>query len=363
MAEGLRIVQVCSARSATYGAVHSMRTLGDALERGGDRVTYVTFRGRGLGAELRREGKRVDEFPFRAKLDPIGVVRLARYLRESGTHLVHTHLSTSSVNGGAAARLARVPVVSTVHGLSGKLSFVFGDRLLCVSRQVADHLRAQGVRDRRLAVVYNGIDLTRFAVASGRVGARRLGTTARLTPMKGVPVALEAFAQLAARYPDLEYTVIGEGEQRDELEARARVLGLADRFHLPGYREDVAGFLASIDLFVFPSLREAMGIAIVEAMAMGLPVVAASVGGVPEVVSEDVGTLVPPGDPAALATGIEGYLVDPERRLRAGTNARARVEAQFSAEAMASRTREVYLELLAARSGVGRVEPVAPRRP
>lgn len=342
----LRVLQVCSARSMQYGAVQSMMTLADALIAAGHDVRFAAFSGRGLGDELRARSYHATDFPVRLKLDPVAAVRMAAAIRRRKIDVVHAHLSTSAVNGCLAARLARRPCVATVHGLSGKLSFLFADRLIAVSEAVRRHMIAQGWPEDRIDVVYNGLGAgSPKAVGSKNGQFPTMGTVARVTPLKGVHVAIAAMPKIVERFPSVHYVVVGAGEALDECRAQAASLGVAEHVRFLGYRADVPQLLSDWDVFVFPSLKEAMGIAVVEAMAAGLPVVASNVGGLPEVLG-DAGLLTPAEDPGALADAVLRLLGDESQRRALGAQAAARAEALFSAQAMSCGTLAVYRRML-----------------
>jgi glycosyltransferase involved in cell wall biosynthesis len=113
-----------------------------------------------------------------------------------------------------------------------------------------------------------------------------------------------------------------------------------------GYRKDIEKYLSQMDLFVFPSLKEGMGIALVEAMSMGLATVATSVGGIPEVITPECGLLVPPSSPDELANAVRDLLLDTPRREAMGAQAKARAQMFFSVDAMRDATDDVYRNLL-----------------
>lgn len=342
----LRVLQVCSARSMQYGAVQSMMTLADALIASGHDVRFGAFAGRGLGDELRSRGYRATDFRVRLKLDPLAALSIARYIRREKVDVVHAHLSTSAVNGCLAARLARKPCVATVHGLSGKLSFLFADRLIAVSEAVRRHMIEQGWPESRIDVVYNGLGAGSSTAAGSKNGQfPTIGTVARVTPLKGVHIAIAAMPKIVERYPSARYVVVGSGDALNECRAQAASLGVADHVRFLGYREDVPVLLSGWDVFVFPSLKEAMGIAVVEAMAAGLPVVASNVGGLPEVLG-GAGLLTPAEDPAALADAVLSLLADETQRRSLGAQAAARAEALFSAHAMSGGTLAVYRRMV-----------------
>jgi glycosyltransferase involved in cell wall biosynthesis len=212
--------------------------------------------------------------------------------------------------------------------------------------------------------IYNGVDVTRFPVASVQataqarraigmpVGVPLVGSLGRLHPQKGFSDLLTAFAQVRQRVSSVRLFVAGDGELRDDLEAQARSLGIAAAVTFAGVRADVSEILAALDVFVLPSLWEGMPNAVLEAMAAGLPVVATAVGGTPEVVVDRVtGLLVPPQDPGALARAIERLLRDPGLRRTMGRAGRRRVERHFHIQETVRQVQDLYEALLRDKAG------------
>jgi len=177
-----------------------------------------------------------------------------------------------------------------------------------------------------------------------------------LAEKKGHAYLLEALAQVRERRP-AELDVVGDGELRSVLEARAAELGLgsAVRFHGELPKEEVARLMAAADLFVLPSLHETFGCVLIEAMASGLPSVATRVGGVPEVLPPEAGLLVTARDPEALAEAIEATLDRDFDSAELHRNA----ERAYGYEAFADRWSAVYDELLSSR---GRTSSATRRR-
>jgi glycosyltransferase involved in cell wall biosynthesis len=178
-----------------------------------------------------------------------------------------------------------------------------------------------------------------------------LGTVSRITPMKGVEYALHAVAKLADTHPGLRYLVVGDGDALEACQALARQLGITDRVIFAGYREEVGRYLAAMDLFLFPSLKEAMGIALVEAMALGLPIVATDVGGIPEVIDTSCGIMVKPRSAEALADATAELLAAPDRMSALGRRALERQRTMFSPETMERDTEKIYRQLIGPRTG------------
>jgi phosphatidylinositol alpha-mannosyltransferase len=169
----------------------------------------------------------------------------------------------------------------------------------------------------------------------------------RLEPRKGFPVAVRAFAQLAADYPDLHLIVVGDGEQRAAIDAlppavraRVRMLGKVSYEALPTYHR-------AADIFVSPATgSESFGIVLVEAMAAGLPLVASDIAGYREVArQESEGLLVRPSDPTALAAGVRRILDDPALAQRLGENGFRRSRS-FAWDRIIDRLEGVYDGLL-----------------
>ena len=195
------------------------------------------------------------------------------------------------------------------------------DRYLAVSASVRLSLQAAHVPDHRIRVIPSGIELpgppdteSLRRVCGLDERAVVAGVVASLTREKGQEVAIDALARLSAAQPALQLVLIGGGGERQVLEQQAARLGLADRVHFIGFRNDARALLRQLDLCLVPSRSEGLGTTALEAQAEGVPVIASRSGGLPEVVRDGkTGRLVPVGDAAALADAIAGALAEPER--------------------------------------------------
>nr|BBJ04618.1 hypothetical protein YBY_24670 [Marinobacter nauticus] len=201
----------------------------------------------------------------------------------------------------------------------------------------------------RMIVVYNGIDLSRFRceVTERHVHAEDelvLLAVGRLHPQKDYPNLLRAFSLLPRAYEgrELRLDIVGEGAERNGLEALARELGIESQVHFLGIRSDVPELLNQADLFVLSSAWEGFGLVVAEAMACEKRVVATDCGGVAEVLGGN-GVLVPPSDHKALAEGIQEALAMPIDEAEClGRAARARIESTFCLNVILSRWTEIY---------------------
>ena len=307
---------------------------------------------------------------------------LSAWLRREEIDLVHAHMFRAEVVGTRAAVAAEVPVIiATVHSsrvrsdadaaLLASLTPSM-DRLIVPSEAIRRKVVREGREGARFSVVPNGVDLSRFATPTPCTfrrefdvpsGAPLVGMVARLEPEKGHGVLLEAWPTVLAAAPDASLAIVGEGSAARKLRARTRSLGIGDSVIFTGRREDVSALTADLTVSVLPSLREAQGISILEAMARRVPVVATAVGGIPEVISDGTdGLLVPPEDPAALAAAISALLMDPALRRRIGDAGYRTVVDRFSIDAQVRHIERIYDEELS-RAGV-RVtdEPRPPSR-
>ena len=308
-------------------------------------------------------------------LDLQALIKMIRLLQKIKPHIVHTHTSKAGILGRMAACLNKVPVIiHTPHGhvfwgYFGPLTTRFfislekcaahsSDRLVMLTEQEKeDHLHCRIGTEEKFTVIHSGVNLEPFLMADKDRGKMRrelgiptdafvVGTVGRLTAVKGQRYLLEAAANLAGDIPGLVCILLGDGELREELKARATALGMGQQVLFLGWRDDVAAIMSVFDVFVLPSLNEGMGRVLVEAMAAGKPVIASDVGGIKNLIChQENGFLVPPADPEAMAAGINGLYRDPEGRERMGEAGRQRATA-FSDTAMIKKIDALYAELI-----------------
>lgn len=268
----------------------------------------------------------------------VALVRLRR--RGWRPDVVHAHVYSAGPPALLLGRLSRAPVVITEHytgyqrglmrgydRLVARFALRHADLVAAVSRDLAAQIRALQPRARAV-VVPNVVDASVFHPGdSTPPQAGRLLTVASLAEKKGHADLLAALAELRRRH-EVTLELVGEGDQRGALEAQAERLGVSDAVRFRGELApaQVAELMRASDLFVLPSHFENLPCVLLEAMASGLPYVATAVGGVPEL---DGGTLVPSGDPPALAAAVATALQRPPGADRAELAARAQREYGF----------------------------------
>ncbi|MCL5105167.1 MAG: glycosyltransferase [Armatimonadetes bacterium] len=289
--------------------------------------------------------------------------------------IVHSHMWDANLPAALAGFTLRLPVVLTVHStvyelesLKRRIAYALLSRwvpsLIAVSDSVASELIRSGAVADKVRRIHNGTDVSRFARRGGdslrlELGipsdAPVAGMIANLRPAKDHALLIEAAAQVIRRIPDAHFIITGDGCGTDcaTLTEHCSRLGVGERVHLAGFRDDIPAALGALDVFVLATKIEGLPVSVIEAMAAGLPVVASHVGGVHELVEEGVtGYLVPAGNRDALADCVTELLSDSDLRARFGEAGCRRAGALFSLEAMAAAHRELYTECIAAK-GLG----------
>jgi glycosyltransferase involved in cell wall biosynthesis len=317
----------------------------------------------------------VGEFSLGAR-ELQALVRLYRVMRQARPHIVHTHTAKAGFIGRLAARLARVPViVHTFHGhvLQGYYSSRktqllrrmehglarLTDCIIAVSAQVKRELVTYGVAaPDQIQVIPLGLELDPFlngGACRGAFrrewqltgGARLVGIVGRLFPIKNHQLFLEAAALVARAEPAARFVIVGDGILRPALERQAQETDMADRVIFTGWRRDLPGIYADLDVLAVTSDNEGTPVSAIEAMAAGCPVVATNVGGLPDLICEgETGFLVPPGDACAVATAVLRVLHQPETARRMGETARMAARQRFSAPRLITDVEQLYLGLL-----------------
>lgn len=375
MSRPIRVLELRSVRGAGGGPEKTI-LLGAARSDPRDvRVTVCYIRD-ARDAEFRIDKRAralgVDyvEVTERHSFDPAIWPQLRRIVHERQIDIVHAHEHKTDLLALLLARTQHVVPLATAHGWSGTsfkegLYYYFDRRLLprypmviAVSEPIRQTILKRGAAPGRVRRIPNGIDHRDFrrdpsvrARVRGALGiaddAVVIGGVGRLEPVKRFDVMLDALARLPHRPLVL---LVGEGTARDQLAARATSLGIADRLHLTGHREDARDLHQAFDVFVQSSDSEGVPNAVLEAMALETPVVATDVGGTREVIANEVdGLLTPRRDPDALATAISRTLADRSATARRVAAARARIECELSFDARTKAVEAIYEALVAGR--------------
>ena len=299
---------------------------------------------------------------------------LMTFLRRERVAILHTHDFYTNVFGMAAGSFARVPArIASMRETGGMrngaqknaqlVAYRLAQKVIANSEAVRRELVDQGIRDTKISVVYNGIDINRMVSTVSRPetlsllglppesnGVRRnfITIVANMRhDVKDYPMFLRAARRVKTEVPDVAFLLAGEGELTESIRALASELGLESSTFFLGRCEKIAELLSISDVCVLSSKAEGFSNSILEYMAAARPVVATDVGGAGEAIVEGVtGYLVQSGDDRTMAQRIMSLLRDPEKASAIGIQGRRLVEERFSCAAQLKRTEELYDKLL-----------------
>lgn len=328
-----------------------------------------------LETEVRRRGLRVVSFRMQPGPNFAGALKILRFAKLEGVDIFHSHGYKPNILFGLMPRKMRgMPMVATLHGWTwsggvdrmalyewlDRLSLHFIDQVILVNDSMRSKVKLKQVR-----VVKNGIPLDSpdsintsnatqsiFAeIAEFSGDGFTIGTIGRLSREKGFDILLHALKELSVEYPKIRLVIIGEGSERNALEAQVKRLGLEGRVLMPGYVAGAGHYLALFRLFALPSLTEGLPMVILEAMQAGVPIVASRVGGIPEVLDNGkAGIMIEPGKHEALVKGIEEVISNPAPAAQRAQMAMQRLNSLYSSRTMAENYLGIYKIVLQSNS-------------
>jgi glycosyltransferase involved in cell wall biosynthesis len=374
----VRRILYVHASADRYGSDQSLLRLVTSLGDGYEPVVVLATDGP-LVEMLRSHGVETHVLPLavlrrRGRLVPTAAAWVAampamlRLVGKTRPALVHSN-SLAVTEGACAARLLGVPHVWHVRELVPQpqvfrsvlaaLASLTSERVIAISRPVADWFAASGGLRRRTVVIHNGREYgaeePRAVRAATVEEPLTLALIARLTTWKGHSLVLRAVAQLEASLRDRVYVVFagdvfpGKEDVETELRREALTLGVTDRVEFAGYVTSVEVLARSDAVLIASETPEPFGNVMLEAMEVGLPVIATAQGGPLDVVVDgETGLLVAP-EPQAIAGAIARFVEDGELRARLGRAGQARARRHFTQERTTSRVLAVYDDVLGSR--------------
>ncbi|MCK9345368.1 MAG: glycosyltransferase family 4 protein [Candidatus Pacebacteria bacterium] len=307
-----------------------------------------------------------------AKSDLAAFFELLAIFKKEQPDVVHLNSAKAGGVGALAARLARVPeIIFTAHGWAFNedrpcwqrtlikffswITTALTHHTIAVSDAIKKDTSWWPLVGDKIVVIKNGIakpdfytkedarqklfTITKTALPKD---AQIIGTIAELHKSKGLQYAIEAFSKIASQNPSLYYFILGDGDERENLEKTVTKYGLKNRVIFAGFVDDAARLLPAFDIFVLPSITEALGLVLLEAGFTGLPVIATNVGGIPEIIGNETGILVPTRNPEMISKGISDILSNKEYAGNLARMLQAHVTEKFSLKRMITETSALY---------------------
>lgn len=362
---GAEVFSVLHTESSDGWGGQESRTLQESigLRTLGARVLVLCQPGSKLGEKAEAEGFDVFRCRMKKSYDLFAVRMIMKLIRTENIDIVNTHSGRDSLLAGIAGRLSvKKPVVVRTRHLALPITSKFtytmlAHKIITVSEYVRNYLISEGIFTSKISAVHTCVDLNRFDPEKAKDGLRKelglgaatpiVGTVAILRRRKGHHILLDAIPEILKEVPEAVFVFSGNGPQEENIARRIEELGLSGKVFMLGLRNDIPDILKSIDLFVLPTLQEALGTSFIEAMAMETPVIGTDVGGVGEVIKDGVnGYMVKANNSSDLAGTIIKVLKADQRGKMMGMEGRRMVLKHFSAERMCEQMFALYVSLL-----------------
>lgn len=301
------------------------------------------------------------------KLDAVSILRLRKLIVKLKIDVIHANSGYAAIAGSLSRIGFNTRLVYVVHA---EIIFSWKTRLLFwllrplitkktgVSQKVAKAIEESRfiipIRKMDRVICY-GVDVNKFIPIDSEMAKKRLGlngmviigSIGRLITRKGYSYLIEAVAQLKDQFPLIKLILVGEGPEESRLKTLADELCISETVLFLGTRQDIPQILSAFDVFVLPSLSEALPIALLEAAAMGKPLVASNVAGIGEIIHNGKnGFSVPPRDVKALVQAMAAIIEDSDSSEKMGMKGRIIVQQNFSVDRMVRDYIKLYNDLV-----------------
>lgn len=324
--------------------------------------TFGVYRLKGINFKL---NGRISEYPFLPYLSSV-----LKNIKPDVIH-AHSHLFLTTFSAVKEAKKLRLPSVVTVHGVSakrdaftnfaqqsylctvGKWIFKNATRIICLTISDAYEVMKYGADRSKIRIVPNAVDLSLFKPSKKKSIDPLFVWVGRFVPEKGLRYLVKAIEVVVRDCKDAKFILIGDGPMLPMIKKMVKKSGLNDYVRFTGFMDpkSVSHVLSKATAFVFPSLKEGMPKAVLEAMACGLPVIASKISGIDEFVTNGYnGLLVPPKDHQVLGEAIMNVISDRTLATKLEANARKTVEIDHNWNTVLNALDSVYQESLRCKS-------------
>ena len=311
------------------------------------------------------QGIETQLFTAKSKIDHSCIKNIRSYCKKEHIDLLHTHGYREDIFGLLA--MPRMKKVATNHlwkntnrslrmyAWIDSLALRFYNQIIAVSDSVLNDMKGKGLPLKKMHMLSNGIDLSRFTATSSEQVKRQLKEElnvpqdktlitmiSSLTTEKGHTTALEAMKQLSKTHDNFHLLIVGDGPERQSLESLSESFELDSFVTFAGKRYDVPNILEISDIFLLASYIEGLPMAMLEAMASGKAIVATHVGDVAMALEEQSGKVIKPNDSDGIVQALSEFLESDNIRNTYGHRARMRVENHFSSKTMTEKYCEIY---------------------
>ena len=318
-----------------------------------------------------QQGIRTQLFTAHSKVDHQCIKMIKHFCQKESVDLLHTHGYREDIFGLMAA--PSIKKVATNHlwkntnqalkmyAWIDSLALRFYHKIIAVSDNVLQDMKAKGLPEHKMITLSNGIDLNKFSATTPQkqsleikeqlklpLNSILITMVSSLTPEKGHKVAIKAFKTLTKNISHpVHLLIVGDGPEKSELMSMCDELDLSKRITFTGKRTDIPDLLGLSDIFLLSSYIEGLPMALLEAMASSKAIVATNVGDVAFALDQGAGIVIQPGKDLDMANGLKKLIEDDEHRIHLGTMARQRVESYFSSQTMTEKYCKIYDALMA----------------
>lgn len=307
--------------------------------------------------DLIKDGIQFHELNRQPGFDTTLIKNIRKIIKQNNIDIIHCHQYTPWIYGVIAAMFTKTKVIFTEHGrfypdsstwkrkLINPILNLFTDQVTAISKATKQALvEFENIPARDIDVIYNGIAPLKFDVEKVQTLRKTLnipdnhtvlGTVARFDPIKNHSMMLNAFAQVLTQHPNCTLLIVGDGEERENIERCINELGIEKNVILAGYEPKPAEHIALMDIFLLSSLSEGTSMTLLEAMSIGKPCVVTDAGGNPEIIiNGDNGYVTPNDNSDEFSTAIRKLLESSELMIRFGQLSQTIFTKKFSEKAM-----------------------------